>query len=172
MLHFAPEKCLPRLIRAAGPVQYVKCDLRPQAPDVQAVDIMAMPFEASSFDVVMANHVLEHVYDDRKAVAEIARVLKPGGYAILQTPYSNKLRTTWEDPGIADPRTRFAAYGHEEHMRLYGRDIFDRFASAGLESRVRTHQELLSGVDAMKAGVNPAEPFFLFEKPRPSTDAA
>ena len=98
------------------------------------MDILDMPLESESFDFVIANHVLEHVSDDLKALTEIRRVLRVGGYAILQTPYSSKLHHTWQDPGIADDAARLQAYGQEDHVRLFGRDIFARITSAGLAS--------------------------------------
>ena len=76
ILHFAPEWNLSRRIAEMVPVQYVKCDLYPGTADVQRVDIQAMPYADATFDMVIANHVLEHVGDDLKAVSEVARVLK------------------------------------------------------------------------------------------------
>lgn len=164
VLHFAPERRLWPRIAAAAPAEYVRCDLFPATPDVAKVDIESMPFPDANFDLVIANHVLEHVGDEREALREVARVLAPGGLAILQTPYSAMLHATWEDPGIDTAAARLQAYGQEDHVRLFGRDIFDRIASAGFESRVRQHAELLGDVDPATAGVNPAEPFFLFGK--------
>lgn len=164
ILHFAPEKHLARKIAALAPVCYVKCDLSPQAPDVKRVDMLAMPFEHESFDFLIANHVLEHVDDDLKALSEIRRVLVIGGHAILQTPYSPRLHRTWQDPGIDDEQTRWQAYGQEDHVRLYGRDIFARFASVGLQPMIGEHNRMLSGVDAVTAGVNSREPLFLFRR--------
>jgi SAM-dependent methyltransferase len=123
-----------------------------------------MPFADASFDLVIANHVLEHVDDDRRALAEIVRVLAPEGRAILQTPYSPVLARTWEDANIRDECARLQAFGQEDHVRLYGSDIFARFESAGLVSRVRTHTELLAQHDAYYNGVNAREPFFLFQR--------
>lgn len=165
VLHFAPEKQLALRIVDAGPKLYVPCDLYPNAADVQRVDMLGMQFKDQSFDVVIANHVLEHVSDDLLALTEIHRVLKPGGYAVLQTPYSRKLHQTWDDAGITDDAARLQAFGQSDHVRLYGRDIFTRFTAAGMVSCVRTHQELLADVDARMTGVNIAEPFFLFQKP-------
>lgn len=162
VLHFAPEKRLARRIAACEPGRYVRCDLYPQSDDVIRVDMLAMQFAAGSFDGVIANHVLEHVADDLKALAEIKRVLRPGGMAILQTPFSRKLQRTWSDPGIDDAPARTQAYGQDDHVRLYGRDIFERFASVGLRSGVAQHAELLADCDPAEAGVNPSEPFFLF----------
>lgn len=170
VLHFAPEKRLSRHILAAGPTRYVRCDLNPQSPEEIRVDMLAMEFEQKSFDMVIANHVLEHVDDDERALSEIHRVLKVGGYAILQTPYCGKLHRTWEDAGISDDEARLQAFGQEDHVRLYGQDIFGRVSSAGLTSLVKRHAELLPGVDAVVFGVNQDEPFFLFQ--RTSRDAA
>lgn len=121
-----------------------------------------MPFAGAAFDMVIANHVLEHVGDDLKAVSEVARVLKPGGCAVLQTPYSDKLERTWSDPGIASDAARLQAYGQEDHVRLYGRDLFLRFSQSGLVPSVSTHDELLASSQPEVLGVNPREPFFLF----------
>lgn len=164
VLHFAPEKRLGRVLRAAAQARYLMCDLYPQSPEVMRVDMTDMPFEDCSFDLLLANHVLEHVQDDLRALTEIRRVLKPGGHAILQTPYSRKLAATWSDPGIADDAARLEAYGQEDHVRLYGAEIFRRFASVGLTDCVQPHSELLPGIDARAYGVNPSEPFFLFRR--------
>ena len=164
ILHFAPEKRLWKFITPMQPASYLPCDLFPKTPDVQRVDILDMPFEPATFDVVIANHVLEHVDDDARALAEIHRVLKPGGIAILQTPYSSRLHDTWQDAGIDTAEARLQAYGQEDHVRLFGRGIFDRIVAAGFESCVRRHGELLPEVDPGVAGVNVDEPFFLFRK--------
>ena len=165
VVHFAPEKHLPDWIRDQKPSSYIKCDLYPAAPDVQRVDMLSMPFADASVDVLVANHVLEHVDDDMKALSEICRVLKVGGVAVLQTPYSRALHRTWTDPGIVTKEARTQAFGQSDHVRLYGRDIFERFALAGLVPRIRRHQDALAGYDADRTGVNADEPFFLFERP-------
>jgi SAM-dependent methyltransferase len=166
VLHFAPERSLSRHFSGAGPARYVQCDLHPVSADIQRVDLLQMHFKSQEFDVVIANHVLEHVLDYRQALSEIVRVLRPGGWAILQTPYSSKLHRTWEDPGIDHDLARLQAFGQEDHVRLYGKDIFDLIASSGLLSDVHTHAELLPDVDVRAAGVNPDEPLFLFRRAR------
>lgn len=165
ILHFAPERRLSRLISATIPVRYIKCDLYPQASDIEKINILSIPYPEESFDLVIANHVLEHVANDLAALAEVYRVLKPGGYAILQTPYSTKLHYTWSDPGIDTDKARLQAYGQEDHVRLFGRDVFERFRSVGLESYVSTHNQLLQEYDPRKYGVNEKEPFFFFRRP-------
>lgn len=165
VLHFAPEHHLANLIATMQPARHVKCDLFPNSSEIEKADITNLLFPSDSFDVLIANHILEHVDNDMQALSEIYRVLKPGGIAILQTPYSRKLLHTWSDNGITDEAARNQAFGQEDHVRLYGQDIFDRISSSGLVSDVQSHDDLLAGVDFWKAGVNPVEPFFLFRKP-------
>lgn len=165
VLHFAPERRLFGVIAEAGPRSYRRADLIPHTADVERMDMMAIPCEGESFDLVIANHVLEHVSDDRIAVHEIFRVLRPGGHAILQTPFSAKLQSTWSDPGVDTDTARLHAYGQEDHVRLFGRDIFARFANSGLEACVAAHEDLLADFNAAQYGVNSEEPFFLFRRP-------
>jgi SAM-dependent methyltransferase len=165
VLHFAPEPHLLKRISALGPAEYVKGDLYPGSPDIQKMDILALPFADDSLDFILANHVLEHVHDDRRALDEIFRVLRPGGMAILQTPFSNCLEATWEDAGIASDMARLQAYGQEDHVRLYGRDVVERFTQSGLRSSCAEHVSVMPDIDGLEQGLNPCEPFFLFEKP-------
>lgn len=165
ILHFAPERHLARILAEAGPARYVQGDLFPTSPQIERLDITAITHADDSFDLVLANHVMEHVPDDARALSEVLRVLRPGGHAVLQTPYSARLMSSWSDPGIDSDEARYWAFGQEDHVRLYGRDIFARFAAAGFEPRVASHADLLPGVDAARFGVNEREPFMLFRKP-------
>lgn len=164
VLHFAPEKRLSRHLLESGPGKYVQCDLYPRSEDVVQMDMLAMDVPSDSIDVLIANHVLEHVADYQRALSEIRRVLKPGGYAILQTPYARRLCETWQDPGIDTDEARLEAYGQADHVRLFGHDIFARFEASGFDSCVLQHADVLGDVNAVAAGVNPQEPFFLFRK--------
>lgn len=164
VLHMAPEKNLSRIIRNENPALYVQGDMFPPSPDVEKIDLRKIPYSDGSFDVLIANHVMEHVNDDRSALREIFRVLAPAGVAILQTPYSSKLEKTFEDPGIDGDELRLAFYGQEDHVRLYGKDIFSRFSSEGLRCDLVCHYEILSRFPPNKFGLNEDEPFFLFTK--------
>ena len=131
-LHIAPEACLAPLICRIT-TSYVSADL--QAPDVDVhADLEALPFADQSFDLVMCNHVLEHVEDDRAALRELRRVMRPGGSAILQTPFDPSRATTYEDPTIVDPSARLQAFNQEDHVRVYGRDFMSRVQEAGFTS--------------------------------------
>jgi SAM-dependent methyltransferase len=165
ILHLAPEQHIAALILRNKPAHYVRGDLYPASAEVERVDLQNIQYPDASFDLVIANHVLEHVYDDVAALTEIRRVLREGGHAILQTPYSPVLMTSFEDAGIASGAARLQAYGQEDHVRLYGRDIFDRFASAGFVNKSLAHSHALPDVNPRVYGVNPLEPLFLFQKP-------
>lgn len=164
ILHFAPEFRLSEIIEAKVPGRYVKGDLYPTSANIEMIDMLAIDYPSQSFDFVIANHVLEHVDDDLLALSELRRVLKAGGHAILQTPFSSKLKLTFSDPGIDNKLARYQAYGQEDHVRLYGSDIFSRIESAGFRSLVVTHEEELADIDPLKFGVNEMEPLFLFER--------
>lgn len=164
VLHFAPEKHLRKLIQQAGPALYVPCDLYPQSNDVQRVDMENIQFDDETFDFVIANHVLEHVSDVQRSLSEIRRILKPSGYAVLQTPYSQRLLSTWSDAGMDTPQARLEAFGQEDHVRVFGQDIFSIITNAGFSSHVTTHSEILKYYDSKKYGVNILEPLFLFQK--------
>jgi ubiquinone/menaquinone biosynthesis C-methylase UbiE len=99
------------------------------------MDIHQIPFPENHFDVVLCNHVLEHVADDIKAMSEIHRVLKPGGYAILQVPFFAPVpEVTFEDNTITDPRAREKAFGQDDHVRLFGKDYPKRIERSGLKA--------------------------------------
>lgn len=168
VLHFAPEAHLRHTIAAAQPAEYVLADLYPREPGVQRLDMTAIDHPDQCFDLVIANHVLEHVADDGRALREILRVLRPGGHAILQTPYANRLAAKFEDATITTEAARLQAYGQEDHCRLYGADLPAHILSFGFLSKVGTHRALLPDVDAAAAGVNEREPFLLFARPGPA----
>ena len=164
ILHFAPEPHLAQRIIAQQPAAYIKADLYPNSDDIQKVDLLHMPFTDGQFDFLIANHVMEHVNNVNQALAEIHRVLKPGGWAILQTPYCSTLQHTWEDAGIQSATQRFVAYGQDDHVRLFGQDIFATFESAGFTAHIGTHSMLLKDMPANYYGVNEQESLMLFNK--------
>lgn len=166
VLHFAPEPWFSRRVQESKPARYVMADLFPTRAEILKIDMLDIPEEDRAFDLVIANHVLEHVPDDMRALSEIVRVMKVGGTAVLQTPFSRVLSKTFSDPGIVSDSARLHAYGQEDHVRLYGKDIFERFESAGLKSHVKWHNDLVSDIDPAVEGVNVGEPFFLFTRER------
>jgi SAM-dependent methyltransferase len=120
-----------KLLRAVDGLHYVSADLS-VAADVR-LDVTALPFADRSFDAVVCNHVLEHVDDDRAAMNEFRRVLRPDGWAILQSPLDPSRPITYEDPSVKEPADRERLFGQFDHVRLYGRDYYDRLDAAGFD---------------------------------------
>ena len=139
-------------------------DLNPRTVDVRAIDVCRVPFADNTFDVIICNHVLEHVPDDQKALSELFRVLKPTGFAVLQTPYSSLLENSFCDPGINTDQLRNRFYGQEDHVRYYGRDLFRKMQEAGFCLQLTRHNDVLSDIDPLFYGVNPREDLILAEK--------
>lgn len=132
VLQMAPERSLERALKSRPHRSFVTADLRPGAADVEA-DITALPFGDSSFDVVICNHVLEHIPDDIKAMSELFRVLSPGGTALMMHPIDYGREHTYEDESITDPEERRRAFLQEDHVRIYGADFARRLESVGFQ---------------------------------------
>jgi len=130
ILHFAPEKAMMKRMR--GNPLYETADLH-QPGVTHRVDIARVPLGDGIYDVVMANHVLEHIHDDRQAMRELFRLLKPGGVALITVPVNPTRRETYENPAVTTPAERHAHFSAEDHQRVYGLDFADRLAVAGFE---------------------------------------
>lgn len=130
VLHVAPELCFIKRFEKIHGDNYITADIESPLAKVK-MDVHSIPFPEASFDVVMCNHVLEHVEDDKKVLKEFYRVLKPGGWAILQSPIDYKRLSTFEDPSIVTKAERELNYGQDDHVRLYGLDYGKRLESAG-----------------------------------------
>lgn len=130
MLHIAPEQCFIDLFRAQSNLDYTTGDLFSPLADVK-MDIHDIPFDDNTFDVVFCNHVMEHVEDDIKCMSEIFRVLRPGGFAIMQVPLNYNRKETFEDKSIVSPKEREKAFGQDDHVREFGLDYGQRLQKAG-----------------------------------------
>lgn len=162
ILHFAPEAPLVEWIATFSPSRHVLADLHPSDSRIQRMDLEDIPFEDASFDFVIANHVLEHVDRLDRATGEIARVLVQGGRAILQAPWCKGLQNTLQDPAVQSPEARLQLYGQADHVRLFGRDVYERIAVGGLKAEPIAHAAVLGDVDPDMYGVNPQEDLMLF----------
>lgn len=163
VLHIAPEKLISRELITAGLKEYVCGDLFTEGYEypahVRNMDVLDIPFGDDHFDLVICNHVLEHIPSDEKAMQEIRRVLKPGGRAILQVPISANSPHTVEDPSVSDPQERERRFGQHDHIRIYGQDYTDRLARSGFKVK-RTN----ISSRFRKYGVNPKEDLFICRK--------
>lgn len=131
-LHIAPEQCFLKIFKKQKNLDYVTSDLESPIADVKA-DICNLPFKDDSFDVVFCNHVLEHIPDDKKAMQELFRVLKKGGFGVFQIPQDMSRENTFEDASITDKEERTKIFGQYDHVRVYGRDYFNKLRSVGFK---------------------------------------
>ncbi|MBO6531569.1 MAG: class I SAM-dependent methyltransferase [Muricauda sp.] len=132
LLHFAPEQAFYQRFKKLDHITYTTTDLNSPLADVKA-DICHLPFDEDTFDVILCNHVLEHIPDDTKAMQELYRVMKPGGWGIFQIPQDLKREQTFEDNTITDRKERARIFGQYDHVRIYGRDYFDKLRSVGFK---------------------------------------
>ena len=163
-LHFAPTPSLRRRFSSMSNLEYTTADLNNSSVDVK-IDVTQIPYPDNTFDVIFCNHVLEHVMDDRKAMGELFRVLKPGGWASLQVPLSRKREKTFEDPKIVSPQERLRHFGQEDHVRLYGLDYKDKLQEAGFIVEIENLTQILDSDRIRKYGLNPKEDLYFGNKP-------
>ena len=146
VLHFAPEQCFLKRFRKLKNLEYTTTDLLSPIADVKA-DICNLPFENNSYDVILCNHVLEHIPNDTKAMQELYRVMKPGGWGIFQIPQDLNRDVTFEDDTITDKAERAKIFGQYDHVRIYGRDYFDKLRSIGFKVKEVDYTSGLSSDD-------------------------
>ncbi|WP_439131398.1 class I SAM-dependent methyltransferase [Polaribacter sp.] len=132
VLHIAPEQCFLDIFRKQKNLDYITADLESPIADVKA-DICNLPFKDNEFDVVFCNHVLEHITDDTKAMQELFRVMIKGGFGIFQIPQDLSREKTFEDNSITDKKERAKIFGQYDHVRVYGRDYFDKLRNIGFK---------------------------------------
>lgn len=153
VLHVAPEPCFRRPFEQAFGAGYVPADLSGMNGSLK-MDVLDIPFPDSAFDVIYCSHVLEHVADDRRAMREFRRVLRPDGWAVLLVPILAE--RTFEDPSVTDPAERQRLFGQDDHVRAYGPDYVDRLREAGFAVSVTGPEELAGQSERLRLGLNAA----------------
>lgn len=139
ILDFSPSRCLYRVMKK-GPYNYISSDLSGDFNADAAFDIQHIDAPSSTFDLVICYHILEHIEDDTQAMKELWRVLKKGGYCIVQTPFHSG--PTYENPLITSPEDRLIHFGQSDHVRIYSmQDLKDRLENAGFNVEIRHFQE-------------------------------
>lgn len=152
VLHFAPEAGVERrLRRASPPLRYRTADSEPAAGTDLVLDLQHLDLASGSVDVVLCSHVLEHVTDDAAALRELRRVLRPGGWGVLQTPVQG-LATVEEQPGD-DPALRLERFGQADHVRIYGRDYLERLRAAGFAAEALLYRDEITALDRRRFGL-------------------
>ena len=163
LLHIAPELCFMDIFERMENLEYITGDIESPLAKVK-MDVHEIPFDEGTFDVVFCNHVMEHVENDIKSMSEIHRVLKPGGWAIIQSPVYMELDHTLEDPSITDPLEREKIYGQDDHMRKYGKDYGERLRKAGFEVTEDNYLNELSDETRKRYALPEEEVIYFCEK--------
>lgn len=134
LLHIAPEVSLMRYFKRLyrGTDRYITADLESPLADMH-FDVQNIPMEDASVDVIICNHLLEHIEDDARALSELYRVMRPGGWGIMLVPEDRSRAATFEDDSITDAEERTRLFGQYDHRRVYGRDYDDRLRAAGFD---------------------------------------
>jgi SAM-dependent methyltransferase len=161
VLHFAPETIFIEKFKHIPGIEYLSADLSSPHAMVK-MDITAIDLPDASVDIVYCSHVLEHIPKDRQAMGEIFRVLKPGGWALIQVPIAKK--PTFEDPSITDPGERERLFWQSDHVRLYGLDIQDRLMATGFEVDTIFADQLVESSQVQYRGFSSSEPLFYCRK--------
>ncbi|MDG2371469.1 MAG: methyltransferase domain-containing protein [Flavobacteriaceae bacterium] len=152
VLHVAPEQVFFKKFKNFNKWAYTTTDLYSPLADVKA-NLCNLPFEDDTYDLILCNHVLEHIIDDTKAMEEVYRVLKPGGRAILQVPLDKRKEKSYEDYTITNPKDRNKHFGQYDHVRIYGMDFFDRLSNVGFKCEKINLTSKLSDEDISKYGL-------------------
>ena len=135
VLHIAPEQCFHKRFKAQANLDYLTADLVSPIADMH-FDLHSIPLESNQFDVLFCNHVMEHVDDAHQCMSELHRVLKPGGWAIMQVPQDTTRSVTYEDPSITSPEEREKHFWQKDHVRLFGMDYPNWLEKAGFRVEV------------------------------------
>lgn len=132
VLHVAPEYCFIDRFEQMKNLDYITADIESPLAKVK-MNIHQIPFPENTFDVAICNHVMEHVDDYILAMSELHRVLKPGGWALIQSPQDMKYEVTYEDPTITDPKEREIHFLQNDHLRLFGRNYGRELEKGGFK---------------------------------------
>lgn len=163
LLHVAPEPNLSKKLKKSKNIDYISADLDATRADIK-MDITDINKPDETYDIIICNHVLEHIPDDNYAMSELFRVLKNGGFAILQVPISYKIDKTVEDTSISCSRTQEQLFGKKDHVRIYGNDYKHRLSNAGFTVSSHNFTEKLKKNEVEKYGLDEQEKIFLCKK--------
>jgi len=163
VLDIAPTFFMQQKFRQCKNLEYLSTSLDdPWA--LSKMDITSLPMPDSSYDCIICYHVLEHIVNDRKAIRELFRVLRPDGWAILQSPIDHARETTLEESGSTTPAERRILFGQEDHVRMYGRDFTERIREAGFHVTEEPYASQFSDATIDEYGLMKDEVLFLCKK--------
>ncbi len=158
VIHFAPEKNLSEKIRTISPKKYITADLDVYEDNMEKIDITKIPYAENTFDILLCNHVLEHVPDYTSAITELYRIIKPGGTAIIQIPYSEVLNKHFEETSFTKEDERKFFFGQEDHVRIFSKKHFLKdLQNAGFKLNIIKSTDIFRKDIAQRFGFNQKE---------------
>lgn len=166
VLHMAPEQCFVDRFKAQKNLNYLTADLVSPIADLH-FDLHQIPLENDRFDVVFCNHVMEHVADPVQCMSELFRVLKPGGWAIMQVPQDFTRESTYEDPSIISEADREQHYWQKDHVRLFGKDYPTYPERVGFQTTAFDLNAHYSREEIERFRLMKNEVLYIFKKPNP-----
>jgi glycosyltransferase involved in cell wall biosynthesis len=166
ILHVAPEPNLRRWLRQFPHLHCVLSQLEATDDEIEEMDITCIPYPDNSFDAIICSHVLEHIPNDALAMRELRRVLKPGGWGILQVPIALNLERTLEDETVSTPEDRRVVFGQSDHVRLYAKDYVDRLQAAGFSVSLFNMADAYGIGEAEKYGLSQSDNLYIVTNPR------
>ena len=152
LLHFAPEQAFYKRFKKLNNIQYDSIDINSPLAKIKA-DICDLPIKDNTYDFILCNHVLEHVLDDNKAMSELYRVLKKGGTGIFQVPIDMNRKKTFQDDSITDKLERNKIFGQYDHVRVYGKDYFNKLENAGFKVQQIDYSKKFSNEEILKYSI-------------------
>jgi SAM-dependent methyltransferase len=163
VLHIAPEQCFEERFKNLGNLEYITADLESPLADYKC-DVQNLPFGKNEFDIVICNHVLEHVDDDKRAMSEILRVMKPGARAILLVPMDFNRKDTYENPSVQSAKERKLHFGQYDHQRLYGLDFPERLKNIGFKIPEKNYLDEIPDEKKIRFGLPKVELMYGYKK--------
>ena len=152
VLHVAPEQVFYKKFKKLKNWEYFTFDLNSPIADIKG-DLISTNFKDEYFDLIICNHVLEHIEDDKSALDEMYRILKYNGISILQVPINVKRENTFEDLSIKSKIQREKYFGQYDHVREYGLDFKDRVEHAGFKVEMINYSKKISQDLVIKYGL-------------------
>ena len=152
LLHFAPEQAFYTRFKKLNNIQYDSIDINSPLANIKA-DICDLPIKDNTYDFILCNHVLEHVLDDNKAMSELYRVLKKGGTGIFQVPIDMNRKKTFQDDSITDKLERNKIFGQYDHVRVYGKDYFNKLKNTGFKVKQIDYSKEFSDEEILKYSI-------------------
>lgn len=163
VLHIAPEQCFHKTFKAQKNLDYTTGDLESPIADLH-FDLHKIPLDDDQYDVIFCNHVMEHVEDAHQCMTELYRVMKPGGWGIMQVPLDTSRDETYEDPSITSPEEREKHYWQKDHVRLFGNDYPKKLEAAGFRVEAFKLQEEIGAEKVERYRIHKEEVLYICRK--------